>query len=378
MPGVMSANQGTESAQSGFSDAGTNGLSAGGGQVTHSAPARGRKFAFWLIAGMLSVVCVEVPAGSTMFPFFTIWGVLVVWPLYLLHSVFLAGVVFRLGKPGFWPLYSAGMLYGMYEAYITKVVWVSFRPEGPFFSIGGLALFETIICVLFLHPLLAFVVPLLFTEMLLTNSTEVFQGLPRWTRNSIRAHPGVWVGSLMAMFGLMQFVNSASVLNSLLSGVGNGLVLGLVVFWWRHSGGTEYSLRELLPGIRGLKVFGATLLVWYLFWGVVIKPRDIPSILHGQLTVWILYAAFLVIFYRCVLRSRLTPIMTVGEWTPTFTWRGFFLCFGLATVVTTAARLVLHKFAVVQIIVFFSFYVIAGLVLLVGAVLYASRQSPAK
>src|SRR5487761_2441455 len=102
-----------------------------GGRAELAGPTRGRKCAFWLIAGMLSVVCVEVPAGSTMFPFFTIWGVLVVWPLYLLHSVFLAGVGFRCGQPRFWPLYSAGMLYGMYEAYITKVVWVSFRAEGP-------------------------------------------------------------------------------------------------------------------------------------------------------------------------------------------------------------------------------------------------------
>ena len=61
------------------------------------------------------------------------------------------------------------------------MVWVSFRHEGPFFRAGGIALFETIILVLFLHALLAFVVPLLFTEMLLTNSAEVFLGLPRWT-----------------------------------------------------------------------------------------------------------------------------------------------------------------------------------------------------
>jgi hypothetical protein len=171
------------------------------GQPPHASPSKRRKLAFWLIAGMLSVVCVEVPAGSTMFPFFTIWGVLVVWPLYLLHSVFLAGVVLRFGKPGFWPLYAAGMLYGMYEAYITKVVWVSFRPEGPFFTAGGIALFETIILVLFLHPLLAFVIPLLFTEMLLTNSTEVDEGLPRCPRDSIGAHPGIWMGSLMACLG---------------------------------------------------------------------------------------------------------------------------------------------------------------------------------
>jgi len=323
---------------------------------------------------MLSVLCVEVPAGSTMFPFFTVWGFLVVWPLYLLHSVFLAGLVFRLGKPGFWPLYAAGMLYGLYEAYITKVVWTSFRPEGPFFTAGGIALFETIILVLFLHPLLAFVVPLLFTEVLLTSSNEVFLGLPQWSRRAIRAHPTAWAGALMVMFGLMQFVNSPSVMSSLLSGAGNGAVIGLAVLWWRRSGGAAYSLRELLPGPKGLKTFGCVLLAWYLFWGFVIKPKSIPPVFPGQMTVWILYAAFLWLLSRCLVRSRHALPAAVREPAVGFSWRSFLLCLALATAVTTAARLWLHPFVAVQMLVFFCFYMLAGLALLAGAVRYAAGR----
>lgn len=349
------------------------GLNEPGGALAQAAPSRKQKFAFWLIAGMLSVVCVEVPAGSTMFPFFTIWGVLVVWPLYLLHSVFLAAVVFRFGKPGFWQLYSAGILYGMYEAYITKVVWVSFRPEGPFYSLGGIALFETIICALFLHPLLAFVIPLLFAEMALTRSNEVFHGLPLRVRNSIHAHPALWVGALVTMFGLMQFVNSPSVMSSLLSGTGNGVMLGLVVWRWRRSGGHEYTLRQLLPGPRGFRIFGWVLLAWYVFWGIAINPKNIPGVLQGQLTVWVIYGALLWIFYRCLVRSRLMPAVASDEWALAFTWRGFILCFVLGTVVTMLARWLLKPFALVQIMIFFTFYTITGLALLFGAILYAAK-----
>jgi len=337
-------------------------------------PSRGRKLAFWLILGMLSVVCVEVPAGSTMFPFFTAWGILVVWPLYLLHTVFLAGLVFRLGRPGFWPLYAAGMLYGMYEAYITKVVWTSFRAKGPMFVAGGIALFETMICVLFLHPLLAFVIPLVLAEIMLTRSNEVFLGLPRRPRISIRTHPWVWVGSLMCMFGFMQFVNSPSALSSLFSGAGNGVVLGLAVLWWRRKGGAACSMRELLPGPKGLMAFGGLLLVWYLFWGFAIKPKSIPAIWPGQLTVWMIYASLLALFCRCLLASR-HGFPPAEENVVGFTWRGFWCCFGTATVVTTAARLWLHKFVPVQMVVFFTFYIVAGLVLLLGTVLYATKNT---
>lgn len=62
------------------------------------------------------------------------------------------------------------------------------------------------------------------------------------------------------MFGLMQFVNSASVISSFLSGTGNAVVLGLVVLWWRRSDGARDALRGLLPWTRGLKVFGGLLL----------------------------------------------------------------------------------------------------------------------
>ena len=353
-------------------------MSGAAGQPKIATPSKGRKFAFWLVAGMLSVVCVEVPAGSTMFPFFTIWGLLVVWPLYLLHTVFLAGLIFRFGRPGFWALYAGGMLYGMYEAYITKVVWTSFRPEGPFFSLGGIAVFETIICVLFLHPLLAFVVPLFFTERLLTNSSEVFLGLPQWSRHSICAHPAAWLIALATMFGLMQFINSPTVLSSLLSGAGNAVVLGLAVLWWRRTGGSVYSLRELLPGPRGLQLLGWVLLAWYLFWGFSIKPKRIPTILHGQLAVWILYAVWLGIFYRCLARARQESSPAAEEGVTSFRWRGFVLCFGVATVVTTAARFFLRGFAALQMAVFFSFYVISGLALLVGSVLYATRRPSAR
>jgi hypothetical protein len=342
-------------------------------------PSRKRKFAFWLLAGMLSVVCVEVPAGSTMFPFWTIWGLLVVWPLYLLHSVFLAAVVFRFGKPRFWTLYAAGMLYGMYEAYITKVIWISFMPNGPIYTAGGIALLETIILVLFLHPLLAFVIPLYFTETLLTNSNEIFLGFPRWIRNSIRAHPMVWAVLLMAMFGLMQFINSKSVWYSLISGAGNGIVMGLAVRWWRRSGGTNYSLRELLPDRKGFARFGYILLGWYLFWGIAIKPKSIPSILHGQLTVWIMYAALGWIFWRCLKHSRQDP--PPQENAAAFSWRGFVWCVVVATGVTCVAKLVstpLQKLMAVQMLAFFAFYIIVGFVLLGGAVRYAfSAKSPA-
>jgi hypothetical protein len=327
---------------------------------------------------MISVIFVEVPAGSTMFPFFTVWGMLVVLPLYLLHSVFLAAVVFRFGRPNFWTLYSAGTLYGMYEAYITKVLWTSFRPEGPFLTLGGIAFFETLILVLFLHPLLAFVVPMYFTEVLCTNSSEIDQGLPARARAIIGKHPVRAIGLLMALLGFMQFVNSKSVLQSFLSGAGNSVVLGLALLWWRKSGGAAYSLRELLPGSKGIKIFGGLLLCWYLLWGVAINYKSIPGILHGQLTIWLIYAGLLIIFFRCLRQGREAPASADAGVTSgalfRFSWRGFALACAVATCVTTLSRLLLFPFALVQIGIMFTFYIVVGVGLLAGLVNHVRRR----
>ncbi len=341
-------------------------------------PTKRRKFAFWILIGMISVLFVEVPAGSTMFPFWSVWGVLVVVPLYLLHSVFLAAVVFRFGRPNFWTLYAAGTLFGMYEAYITKVLWTSFMPDGPFLAVGGIALFETILLVLYLHPLLAFVVPMFVTEILCTSSSEIARGLPPRVRASIQKHPMRWTGLTMALLGFMQFVNSPSVRQSFISGAGNCLVLGLALLWWRKSGGAAYSLRELLPGPRGTRNFGIVLLCWYVFWGFAIKRESIPAVLPGQLTVWLAYAGLLFLFFRCLRNSRSgtthAPEVNVSPFE--FSWRGFVSACAVATAVTTLSRLWLFPLAGVQVVIMFALYILAGIALLAGLITHAGQSRP--
>ena len=79
---------------------------------------------FWLILGAFSVFFAEVTAGSSPFPWIDAWGLFVVLPLYGLHVLFLAWIVVprarRISLP---TLFVAGALFGMYEAYITKVLF---------------------------------------------------------------------------------------------------------------------------------------------------------------------------------------------------------------------------------------------------------------
>ena len=63
------------------------------------APSRKLRLFFWVILGAFSVFFAEVTVGSSMFPFFEPFSVLVTCPLYALHILVLAAIVLRHPRP---------------------------------------------------------------------------------------------------------------------------------------------------------------------------------------------------------------------------------------------------------------------------------------
>jgi len=61
--------------------------------ISTGAASRRRKWFFWIILGALSTFFAEVTAGSTPLPFFSPAGLLLVFPLYFLHTLFFFCVV---------------------------------------------------------------------------------------------------------------------------------------------------------------------------------------------------------------------------------------------------------------------------------------------
>jgi len=82
--------------------------------------------------------------------FFNAWGILVVFPLYTLHTLVLAFLFFRRKQISLPVLFLAGMLFGLYEAYITKVLWNPTWGDAHI-MVAGLAVVQTAVS----GPLLA-------------------------------------------------------------------------------------------------------------------------------------------------------------------------------------------------------------------------------
>jgi hypothetical protein len=266
------------------------------------------KIIFWLLLGATSVILAEVVSFSSPFPFFDGWGLLVVVPLYTLHSLVLVWIVFRPKRITFRALFLAGAIFGMYEAYITKVLWQPTWGDATRI-VGGLSLMQTAVLALFWHPLMSFILPLIVAEGLFTVSHETADTLPQFLRPRPGTRAAFLVAAIFAVYcGLTQGLNSPSPGVSWISGLAAGLVFGaLALVWRRITRGRAYTLRALLPSGREGFFLGAILLVDYLWQGIFIRPEALPRTPGPHLTVWGIYLVLGTLLYFTIWRAPGLP-----------------------------------------------------------------------
>jgi hypothetical protein len=257
------------------------------------SPSSRVKLFFWLILGSLSTYFAEVWSGSQIYSFYNSLSYILVIPLYTLHTLFLWTLIWRHGRPWLYALFPAGCLFGLYEAYITKVLWnPTWETAMP--QVFGIALTETMVLVLFWHCFMSFIIPLLLAEAVFTGSSEIYSLLPGWARRVISVIETRKLYYLLPVLGgVFQSTGASTLLDTILSGILTTLFLVVLLVLWRRKVGTEYSMRAFLPGERQFKAIGASLLAYYLVTGFLLRPAEIPD-LGSQATIWVLYVFFVV------------------------------------------------------------------------------------
>ncbi|MBN1264197.1 MAG: hypothetical protein JXA25_01800 [Anaerolineales bacterium] len=291
------------------------------------------KWLFWLILGAFSTFFAEVFAGSDMFPFFNLWGIVIVWPLYGLHTIILTTIIFRYGKPTLPVLIFAGMLFGLYEAYMTKVLW---QPDWDVFvHIADLAVFELFVLVFWWHTWLSFITPLLLSEQLLTKSSYVLNGLS----GKVRSFYTSWKGylALVLFGGVFQSINSPSIGLSLFSGISTVSFLFLLTWLWKRiTNGRNYTLPDLLPSRKQFTVLSIWLAALYLFLGFAIYPERIPGP-SGQGLILLFYLVLILLFIHSLrLSRRQEPPETAAVEIPLKRWLQIWLVFVITLVISRA------------------------------------------
>ncbi|MHC1609359.1 MAG: hypothetical protein ACXQS3_03970 [Candidatus Methanofastidiosia archaeon] len=332
------------------------------GNNIDTQPPRKLKFFFWIILGSLSVFFAEVVSGSDMFPFFRLWGLALEFPLYTLHILVLSYIVFNYGKPCFYTLFISGAIFGMYEAYLTKVLWTPSWGD-PFISVAGIAAIEVILLVFFWHAFMSFIIPLFISESVLTNSRGIVNGLPNRIKSLFdsRKKSYILLLSCTVLFGIFQGLNSPSPMHSLLSGLSTTAVLLLLIYLWRNkTNGKKYNIQALLPNKREFSFLLALLVVMYILMGIVIRPEALPG-LFPQLIIWLIYAGLFVLLFFHLRKSKKTALPKTTSSPISFSWKMVIILSLLFTISSVVNKFMLGDFRDIIMLLFWLIDCVIGI-----------------
>jgi hypothetical protein len=274
------------------------------------------KLLFWVTLGIFSTFFAEVISGSTPFPFLPImgvWGMVMVTPLYTTHILVFAYLVYRYGKPRFHTLFLAGALFGMYEAYATGVLWAGWGDPPPIqlFEVGVI---ETLVLVLFWHPVFAFIIPVVLGEVALTRNAVS-------TNDVVRLTTPKSLILLAVVAGLFQSINMPSAVMALAVGGVNITIIAMFIFLWRKRGLNRFSMEQLLPNKTQFRWILGVMLLQYVFLGMI-NASAYPG-MAGHIAVLGLYLLLTLLFVKSLKTSRHSPLSKITP--PAYRWRSFFL-----------------------------------------------------
>lgn len=258
--------------------------------MDNTSPSLRTKAIFWLLLSMLSVALAEVTVGSAPFAFLNPAEFVFLTVFYGTHLLVFAWVAFRRGWPTLPTLWFAGVLFGMYEFYITKVLWVP--PWGDLISMGHIDIISFIVLALFWHPFMAFIFPLLVGETIGTNSNWMKGQLPRLARLSTQRAKLAFVAAALLHGLVMTSIDAA-----IASTISATASVALVSLWWRRKRRhRQWSLLQLLPNHRQGMWLTGLLAAQYLVFVPTWTPNRMPPFV-GHLIVWLLYAGFALLLH---------------------------------------------------------------------------------
>ncbi|MCD4703238.1 MAG: hypothetical protein K8R64_02890 [Methanosarcinaceae archaeon] len=263
-----------------------------------------------LLIGTLSMLFAEVFSGASQTWFINGWGILVTFPLYLAHLLFFLAIALRTKRTSLSQLYLFGVLFALYEAWITKVLWSGYMDsEGP--SLGtflGLGMAEFPILVLFWHPVMSFIVPIFVFEIL--TGKALVQHTPILKKSCRKT-----IVICMFLILVSSFIANGNGFDLISANMAVGGSLLIIAGLHRLSKGVDMT--RLVPGRRGFTLLSGYLLLLYIVTFIFLLPERIPTTLTPYLSI----VASYVIVIALLVRSGEGTVQTVKLDTNTYSTR---------------------------------------------------------
>ncbi|HGG05420.1 MAG TPA: hypothetical protein ENK28_08165 [Aliiroseovarius sp.] len=215
-------------------------------QKTTRHPVRRLLFLLWVT--ILAYGLPEVIAGTGRLWIVTPGVYLFAAPLYFLHFMVLVQIALRTGRTSWPALYLFGVIFGLYETWITKVVWAgyadsdgfSFGAFGPWFGIH-----ETLGLVLFYHAVISFLLPLAAMSRLFPAWGQAFP-VPDWVFGTGRMAFLRRLG-LVVILGVVTAANNPVLPEYLITWLPLLALLWLGYLWLRRQGAMRPVCEQTRP-----------------------------------------------------------------------------------------------------------------------------------
>jgi hypothetical protein len=227
------------------------------------------------------------------------WSLIVTWPLYFAHTIFFLSLAFRTKRTSMYQLYLWGMLFALYESWITKVLWAGYIGQDPILgTIGGIAFLEFSTLVFFWHPFLAFIMPIMAFQVFASEnkSPEQIKGeiIPNHTRYLIPKKRNKLYVILFIIIGSLFLSLNSGYNIPLVIGASLGTVV-LITLFAKLTQRQSFSIHSLQLGNAGLILVTVYLVLLYVVTFVILVPERIPGFLPIILMVLIYVAIILLV-----------------------------------------------------------------------------------
>jgi hypothetical protein len=252
-----------------------------------SDPGAGVLFARALI-GLVVLICAEVFSGASLgMGLWHPWTILLTYWLYFAHFFLFTTLAVRTGRTSLSCLYLWGVLFGLYESWITKVIWQGYNGDGKF-AMGHIGPygFSEISMVFIFHPVASFILPLAVACLLCPPLRCLFPELA-WFTGKTRGARVVQV-YLVLSFAPVMAMNSGGLINLALN-LALAIILLLVLLRLARPALSASDGRQIVVfarrGFAGLCVYLALL---YAVGYVAVRPAGRPSV-GVQLFTFVFY-----------------------------------------------------------------------------------------
>lgn len=279
-----------------------------------------------LLIGTLSMFFAEVLSGASHQWFLDPWGLLVTMPLYLTHTILLLNLAVKTERTSLKQLYYWGMFFGLYESWITKVLWAGYLETGkPMLgTFLGVAWAEFLTLVLFWHPIMSFIIPILTYETLARDY------LPSHRKHLTKNKRKTLLTLLILIIGASFQSTSAGNLETAIGSIAGTIAITIILDITTRN----KSIRSLRLGAKGLTITVTYLTALYTATFLLIFPERIPT----NPISWITILAWYLITVILLKISRPIEAEDAGEG-EVYGRRDFSKCMALLLLLTFAACL---------------------------------------